>query len=57
MSELAKNTRVTVIPTLRYRDAPAAIGFLCEAFGFDRHLVVPGENNSIAMRSSVSATA
>jgi uncharacterized glyoxalase superfamily protein PhnB len=33
---------------LRYRDAPAAISFLCEAFGFDRHLVVPGENNGIA---------
>ena len=37
-----------VIPTLRYRDAPAAIDWLCRAFGFDRHLVVPGEDDSIA---------
>src|SRR5262245_6531306 len=33
----------TVIPAMRYRDAPAAIEWLCEAFGFERHLVVPGE--------------
>lgn len=28
-----------VIPGLRYADAPAAIDFLCEAFGFQRHAV------------------
>ena len=28
-----------VIPGLRYADAPAAIDFLCEAFGFERHAV------------------
>ena len=28
-----------IIPTLRYRDAPAAIDFLCNAFGFERHAV------------------
>src|SRR3546814_8065287 len=33
----------SMIPALRYRDAPAAIDFLCRAFGFSRHLVVPGE--------------
>lgn len=33
----------SIIPTLRYQDAPAAIDWLCEAFGFERHLVVPGE--------------
>ena len=43
----AKNTTATIIPTLRYRDAPAAIEWLCEAFGFERHLVVPGENGTI----------
>lgn len=32
-------TRSTIIPGFRYRDAPAAIGFLCDAFGFDRHAV------------------
>ncbi|QWT19393.1 VOC family protein [Bacillus sp. NP157] len=29
----------TIIPGLRYRDAPAAIRFLCEAFGFREHAV------------------
>ena len=37
-----------IIPTMRYHDAPAAIEWLCEAFGFERHLVVPGEDGSIA---------
>jgi uncharacterized glyoxalase superfamily protein PhnB len=38
----------TIIPTLLYRDAPAAIDWLCRAFGFERHLVVPGPNGMIA---------
>jgi uncharacterized glyoxalase superfamily protein PhnB len=33
----------TCWPTLSYQDAPAAIRFLVEAFGFSEHLVVPGE--------------
>ncbi len=37
-----------IIPTVRYHDAPAAIQWLCEAFGFERHLVVPGEDGAIA---------
>ncbi len=32
-----------IIPTLKYEDAPAAIDWLCRAFGFQKHLVVPGE--------------
>ena len=28
-----------IIPNLRYRDAQAAIAFLCDAFGFARHAV------------------
>ena len=38
----------TVIPSLRYADAKAAITFLCKAFGFEETLVVPGEGDSIA---------
>ena len=38
----------TVIPTLRYRDAHAAIAWLCRAFGFERHLAVAGEDGAIA---------
>jgi uncharacterized glyoxalase superfamily protein PhnB len=48
MSSLAKNTRATVIPCLRYRNAPAAIEWLCQAFGFEKHVVVPGNGETIA---------
>ncbi len=48
MTDNAKNTTTTVIPTLRYNDAPAAIDWLREAFGFEEHLVVPGEDDTIA---------
>jgi uncharacterized glyoxalase superfamily protein PhnB len=41
-------TKATIIPTLRYRDAPAAIDWLCRAFGFKQHLVVPGADGRIA---------
>ncbi len=33
---------------LFYDDAAAAIDWLCGAFGFERHLVVPGEQGTIA---------
>ncbi|MGB6439992.1 MAG: VOC family protein [Methyloceanibacter sp.] len=32
-----------IIPALRYRNAAAAIDWLCDAFGFERKMVVPGE--------------
>ncbi len=32
-------TTKMLIPSLRYEDAPAAIEFLCSAFGFARHAV------------------
>lgn len=48
MSSLAKPTRATVIPALRYRDAPRAIEWLCDTFGFEKHLVVPTEDGTIA---------
>lgn len=41
-------TRTPVIPCMRYRDAPAAIDWLCRVFGFERHLVVPNEDGTIA---------
>lgn len=37
-----------MIPTMRYDDAPRMIGWLCEAFGFERHFVVPGDDGTIA---------
>jgi uncharacterized glyoxalase superfamily protein PhnB len=36
------------VPGLRYVDAPAAIEWLCAAFGFDKHLLVPGDKGKIA---------
>ncbi|MGH8614466.1 MAG: VOC family protein [Gammaproteobacteria bacterium] len=48
MSTLAKNTKATVIPCLRYRNAPAAIEWLCRVFGFEKQLVVPNEDGTIA---------
>jgi uncharacterized glyoxalase superfamily protein PhnB len=38
----------TAIPCLRYRDAPAAIAWLCRTFGFVEHLVVAEQDGSIA---------
>lgn len=35
--------RHALIPCLRYKDAPAAIDFLCAAFGFERHAVYADE--------------
>ena len=31
-----------IVPYLAYRDAPAALEFLCKAFGFSKGLVIPG---------------
>ena len=33
---------------MRYRDAPAAIEWLCKAFGFEKQLVVPTDDGKIA---------
>jgi uncharacterized glyoxalase superfamily protein PhnB len=38
----------TIIPGMRYRNAPAAVDWLCNAFGFEKHLVIPGDNNTIS---------
>ena len=35
-------------PPQRYRNAPAAIDWLCQVFGFERHAVYEGENGTIA---------
>ena len=48
MTDNAKKTKANIIPAMRYHDAPAAIEWLCKAFGFEKHLVVPGEDGSIA---------
>jgi uncharacterized glyoxalase superfamily protein PhnB len=41
-------TRSAVIPGHRYRNAPAAIEWLCKVFGFREHAVYKNEDGSIA---------
>lgn len=36
------------MPCLRYADATAAIAWLCEAFSFEEHLVVPTDDGGVA---------
>lgn len=40
--------KANIIPTMRYQNAAVAIEWLCEAFGFEKHLVVPGEGDQVA---------
>ena len=47
MREHDQPARVTIIPAARYADAAKAIDWLCEAFGFERLMVVEGEDGSI----------
>ena len=37
-----------IIPGMRYRDAFAAIDWLCDVLGFERHLVVPDGAGGVA---------
>jgi uncharacterized glyoxalase superfamily protein PhnB len=48
MSSIPKQTLCNVIPCMRYRDAPAAIDWLCATFGFEATLVVPNDDGTIA---------
>jgi uncharacterized glyoxalase superfamily protein PhnB len=41
------HSRSTVMPALRYRDAQAAIDWLCNILGFTRHAVYPGPDNTV----------
>jgi uncharacterized glyoxalase superfamily protein PhnB len=47
MASLAKNTRAAIIPCMSYRDAAAAIEWLCSTFGFEKQAVYPGEDGTI----------
>jgi uncharacterized glyoxalase superfamily protein PhnB len=47
VSTPAKDTKATVIPCLRYRDAPAAIEWLCSTFGFNKQAVYPNSDGTI----------
>ena len=44
MTQSRATKKGNIIPSMRYRDAAAAIEWLCKTFGFEKHLVVPGED-------------
>ncbi len=48
MSHQVRSNASTLIPSLRYRDAVAAIDWLGRAFGFQKHAVHMGPNNTVA---------
>jgi len=48
-----QSTPSDIYPGLSYDDAPAAIEFLCRAFGFEQRLVVPGPDGTV-MHSELS---
>lgn len=43
-----KEKKACIIPTMKYKNAQKAIDWLCNAFGFEKRLIVEGENNTIA---------
>src|SRR5579863_8653920 len=47
MPATSPNSPSTIMPTMRYRDANDAIDWLCSVFGFERHAVYPGPNNTV----------
>lgn len=47
MPNFANHTKSTVMPALRYRNAPAAIDWFCNVFGFTRHAVHEMPDGSI----------
>jgi uncharacterized glyoxalase superfamily protein PhnB len=57
MSSLAKNTSATIIPGMHYRDAAAAIEWLCDTFGFEKHAVHRATAAPSCTPSSASETA
>jgi uncharacterized glyoxalase superfamily protein PhnB len=48
MTDLAMNTRATIIPCLSYRDANSAVKWLCENFGFEKKAAYEDERGQIA---------
>jgi len=45
-NELKQSDESLIVPVMRYRDIDAAIEWLCATFGFEKHLVVTGEDGA-----------
>jgi uncharacterized glyoxalase superfamily protein PhnB len=48
MGGFAKDCKSTVIPAMRYRDAVAAIEWLCQALGFEKRAVYMSDEKTVA---------
>jgi uncharacterized glyoxalase superfamily protein PhnB len=48
MSTASPQSHSTVIPCLRYRNAPAAMEWLCATFGFEKQHIIANEDGTIA---------
>jgi uncharacterized glyoxalase superfamily protein PhnB len=47
MTNSEKHSHSTIMPAFRYRDAYAAIDWLCKVLGFERHVVYEGEAGTV----------
>ncbi len=47
-ARMAGTPKTPLISAMRYEDPAGAIEFLCAAFGFERHLVVPDDEGGVA---------
>lgn len=54
MTNPAKSTRSTIVPSLRYRDALTAIDWLIRAFGFEKHAVYLGPDNTTVQHAQLT---
>lgn len=54
MPNQAKSCLSTIIPSLRYRDALAAIDWLIRAFGFEKQAVYLGPDNKTVMHAQLT---
>src|SRR5580698_8305139 len=54
MSNQAKACRSTIVPSLRYRNALAAIDWLIAAFGFEKQAVYLGPDKTTVMHAQLT---
>ena len=52
---MTSQTHANIIPTLRYRDAQAAVKWLCDAFGFATRLIIEDDEGAIVHAQLVYA--
>jgi len=48
MTRNASEGKPNIFPALRYRNGSAAVEWLGRAFGFEKHMVVPGPEGNVA---------